>query len=113
MSSIDEVKKFIVDIKIAILSKNIIFVSRKDKTKITFSKKMVIEELNRLTYENYHKGPEGDRNFSQGEVWVFGKEINSEQIYIKLKLQSKRGLSFIKIISFHPATYDMVLPFKK
>jgi len=113
MSSIDEVKKAIVDINMAIVSKNIIFVSRMDKTKITFSKKMAIKELNSLTYKNYHKGPEGDRNTSDGEVWIFGKKINTEQIYIKVKLQDKKGLSFVKIMSFHPAIYDMDLPFDK
>ncbi len=113
MSSIDEINKVIVDINMAIVSKNIVFVSRMDKTKVTFSKKAAIKELNSLTYKDYHKGPEGDRDSSQGEVWIFGKKINSEKIYIKLKLQNKAGLSFVKIISFHPAIYDMDLPYDR
>ena len=53
----------------------------------------------RLTPENYYKGPETDRDGSEGEIWIFNHPINNTQLYIKLKLIAKK--SFLKIISFH------------
>ena len=43
-------------------------------------------------------------------MWVFGKEIKDEKVYIKISV-GRPGLSVI-CISFHIAEFEMDYPFK-
>lgn len=63
--------------------------------------------IKELTFSNYSKGSEADKDGSIGEVWIFGKEINSKQVYIKLKLDNIGA----KCLSFHPAEFSLQQPF--
>ena len=64
-----------------------------------------------LTYENYHKGPEKDRDRKKGNIWEFGTEIDSEEVYIKLSDDFSHNIA--KCISFHKAEFEMSFPYKK
>ena len=59
-----------------------------------------------LKYLNYSLGPESDKDGSGGEIWIFCTQINSRNVYIKLKLDTKA-----KCISFHPAEHSMHQPY--
>ena len=51
-----------------------------------------------LTDQDYASGPERDRDGSEGEIWVFRKDVGSSVVYIKLKLDKANA----SCLSFHP-----------
>lgn len=61
-----------------------------------------------LTEDCYVSGPDADHDGSEGEIWVFGVEVQGHSIYIKLKLDNK----IAKCISFHIAERPMHYPLK-
>ncbi len=70
------------------------------------------DEIMSLGVSNYFSGPEPDDSGSEGEVWVFGKDIEERPIYIKLKVfTTSRGAKGGKCISFHVAAEEMIFPY--
>ena len=70
-------------------------------------RKVVIENLN---VENYVQGPVIDELNKLGEMWVFGKDVKGQEVYIKIMLGGE-GCQTI-CISFHIAEHPLVYPFK-
>ena len=68
-------------------------------------------EILSLSVVDYSSGPEPDRD-RPGEVWIFGKEINGREIYIKLKIANGNGSKIAKCISFHETDFPLPYPFK-
>ena len=54
-------------------------------TMLGLTKKTVELEILGLSVTDYSSGPVPDRD-RPGELWIFGKEINGHEIYIKLKM---------------------------
>jgi hypothetical protein len=71
----------------------------------------VKNELLSLTVEDYCYGPEPDQD-QPGELWIFGKEINTHDIYIKLKIAKVNNIKIAKCISFHEAQHPIDYAFK-
>ena len=69
------------------------------------------ETLLGLSVEDYCEGPCQDRDQS-GELWVFGKAIESKVVYIKLKLASFGPLRIVRVVSFHFAEHTLEHPFE-
>lgn len=76
-----------------------------------FTKRNAEEILLSLSVTDYCKGPEADRD-RHGEVWIFGKEIESHEVYIKLKVAHIKGTKRAKCISFHITEYPLSFPYK-
>jgi hypothetical protein len=68
-------------------------------------------ELLGLSVLDYCSGPEQDRGQS-GMIWVFGKEINSREFYIKLKICDTHPGKLAICLSFHKAEQTLRYPFK-
>lgn len=64
-----------------------------------------------LTPADYIKGPLEDKDRGGENIWIFSKEVQGQQVYIKLKLFEAKGHFFGKCISFHPAEWPMDNPF--
>ena len=63
-----------------------------------------------LKVENYSEGPIIDTLYKYGEMWIFGKDIKENEVYIKITLDAgTRALC----ISFHIAEHKMNYPFKQ
>lgn len=63
-----------------------------------------------LSLLDYCAGPEQDK-LHPGHYWVFGKQINNVEIYIKLKIVTKEsGNEKAVCISFHPAEFPLSYP---
>lgn len=62
-----------------------------------------------LEVKDYSEGPLIDTLNQCGEMWVFGKDVKGQEVYIKITLG--KGLSAI-CISFHIAEHPMNYPFK-
>ena len=62
-----------------------------------------------LEVEDYSEGPVIDTLNQCGEMWIFGKDVKEQEVYIKITLD--RGTSAL-CISFHIAEHPMNYPFK-
>lgn len=107
--------EFLDELKEIVTNQGIHLVSR-EKTKecladLNLTKKNIEEIIVSLSIENYCKGPEADKGRT-GEIWVFGKIINNDEHYIKLKIVKSKEDKLAKCISFHKAEYKIHYPFK-
>ncbi|MDR8394072.1 hypothetical protein NC796_23160 [Aliifodinibius sp. S!AR15-10] len=64
-----------------------------------------------LGVEDYSEGPKPDEFDLGSDLWVFGKTVKNEEVYIKITL-GKESKPVI-CISFHIAEYEMNYPLKK
>ena len=62
-----------------------------------------------LEVEDYSEGPVIDTLYRYGEMWVLGKDVKGQEVYIKITLG--KGSSAL-CISFHIAERPMNYPFK-
>ena len=62
-----------------------------------------------LEVEDYSERPVIDTLYRCGEMWVFGKDVKGQEVYIKITLG--KGSSAL-CISFHIAERPMNYPFK-
>ena len=63
-----------------------------------------------LEPQDYCQGPLEEKLYGGSEMWVFGKEIKKNEIYIKITL-GWTGSGVI-CVSFHIAEYPLMYPFK-
>lgn len=84
--------------------------------KLGLTKRNVKDEIRSLTREDYSSGPLDDHH-STDKIWIFGKEINGKEIYIKLQISNYSDPGdFIRTLyckSFHFANKGLNYPYKK
>jgi hypothetical protein len=69
------------------------------------------EVLLSLSANDYCAGPKKDKD-REGYIWEFGKTIDGNEIYIKLKVADVGNLKIAKCISFHKAEFDLCYPLR-
>lgn len=67
--------------------------------------------VKQLSTEDFYKGPEPNVQNNLGDMWVFGKIINSKDVYIKITLGLTNNSAVC--MSFHIAERPIKYPFKK
>ena len=67
--------------------------------------------VKQLSTEDFYKGPEPNVQNNLGDMWVFGKTINSKDVYIKITLGLTNNSAVC--MSFHIAERPIKYPFKK
>jgi hypothetical protein len=70
-------------------------------------RKVILESL---TPKEYSQGPLEEKLYGGSDMWVFGKIIKKQEVYIKITLGTM-GASVI-CISFHLAAHKMNYPLK-
>lgn len=70
-------------------------------------RKKVIESLHT---PDYCEGPTDDKLWGGSSMWVFGKEVKRQEVYIKITMG--RPTNPVICISFHTAEFPMQYPFK-
>jgi len=63
-----------------------------------------------LKVEDYAEGPLEDTLYKGNDMWVFGKEVKKNEIFIKISIGY--GLGGVLCISFHIADRSMKYPLK-
>jgi hypothetical protein len=113
-TSKQQVSTFLNEFKSLIARNSFQFVQRletnKTATSLGLTNELAKREILNLSVVDYSSGPEADRD-KPGDVWVFGKEINGCEIYIKLKIYTVGTTKYAKCISFHEADYYLNHPF--
>lgn len=112
----EEARAFLLDFKDTVTAGSGVYLIPRDANRQTLkylglTKNNLEEILLGLTILDYCKGPDADRD-QAGEIWVFGKEIEGENVYIKLKVADVKGKKIAKCISFHIAKYELNYPHK-
>jgi len=112
MADQDEVNKFLGNFKKCMTDKGLLLIPRPKNmetiTNLGLTLLDVRKEILKLDHMDYISGPKEDRDFP-GEVWEFGKLIEMEDVYIKLKLKTS---SKPVCLSFHFFERDVKYPFK-
>ena len=67
--------------------------------------------LEGLVCEDYCDGPIKDTLYKGADMWVFGREVKKNEIYIKITIGFPGGS--VICISFHAAESKMNYPYKK
>ena len=66
-----------------------------------------------VAMEDYSSGPNPDE-YHPGDYWIFGKNIDAVEIYIKLKIVTyNNGNERAVCYSFHPSEHPLNYPFHK
>lgn len=113
---VEEVRNFLLEFKQAVTGGSGVELVPRDETLSTLARlgltKANLEEiLLRLSTTDYCQGPEPDRD-RPGEIWVFGREIEGEEVYIKLKVAQTKSRTIVKCISFHIAQFPLDYPYR-
>lgn len=110
-----EVERILLDLKEIIYDKGINFVPRIEHKnaliELGLTKNTCIDIFFNLSVMNYSSGPEPDDEDLGGYIWIFGKEIDSVEVYIKIKIFTIDGTDYAKCLSFHSAKYSLDYPF--
>jgi hypothetical protein len=116
MSDKSTVRSFLQELKQIIKTWEIFYINR-PKNNVQYladigitanSRKDIVAQLE---VEDYSEGPEPETQFNGKELWVFGKTIKKQEIYIKLAISTITGGAIC--ISFHKAEHPMKFPFKE
>lgn len=93
---------------------NFTFVEREKSlsclTQLVITVPQAKDEIMSLTYENYLRGPIPDTGTKGGELWEFGKTIEGEEIFIRLKVVLQHKMA--KCQSFHIAERPLQYSYK-
>ena len=114
----EAVTEFLLDAKRAIQKGDDawIFVFRQNNIETLARLEFTVEDVKReilsLSVTDYCSGPINDPEI-KGEVWVFGKNINDKEVYIKLKLWGDKTGKALRVLSFHCAEKPLIYEFKK
>lgn len=111
----DRIRIFLREFKRIIVDRGLDVISRRKNndalSELGLTRKNRRDEILTISVENYCSGPEPDHD-RPGEVWVFGKQIGSANVYIKLKIAQVGERKIAKCISFHPAKHPICYPCK-
>lgn len=115
MATKQEVEKFLNEFHEKMKIWNVLFRDERGKNTQTLAdleirpndRTKIIEELKTI---DYSEGPLEEKLYKGNSMWVFGKEIKSKEIYIKIST----GVAGSRVIciSFHIADHHMNYPFK-
>jgi len=115
MATSEEVHSFLQDFKVKLGIWGVVF--RDDRGKnaqvlLNLEITPVFREkiLKELEVADYYEGPKKENLYGGADMWVFGKTIKGQEVYIKITL----GFSGAQVncISFHVAEHPMDYPLK-
>jgi len=111
----DAVRRFLREFKSLMKEKAVYVINREDNIlaliDLEINAKIRVDELKSLSVLDYVSGPDPDVSHT-GVVWIFGKELLSRDVYIKLKIVEGEVEDKAICISFHPASRPLEYPFK-
>lgn len=115
MASQAEIEGFLRDFKQKLGFWGILIRSDRDKnfktmTALEYSFNDVKKELSGLEIGHYAKGPLTDNLYRDADMWVFGKLIQGQEVYIKITMGQPGDK--VLCISFHFSEETLIYPYK-
>lgn len=117
MTTKQDIISFLAEFQTVASATGVILIPR-DKTiqclmSLGMTKTEALGEIMNLTHQEFSSGPEADSDPAYGgNVWKFGKQIEGNMVYIKLKIDMVAGNKVAKCLSFHCAEYPLQFPFR-
>lgn len=115
MASRNDIERFLADFNVKLGVFDILFLDSRDKNRealrrLNISPNARIEVLKGLKPDDYVQGPIVDALNAFGDMWVFGKDMQGREVYIKIAM----GASCAPVIcvSFHEAEHPLSYPLK-
>lgn len=116
IATLAEIQKFLNDFHQKVEVFDIFFLDDREKNQGSISKLDLVpgarkQVVQSLTIEDYSEGPIKNILNKWGDLWVFGKDFNGQEVYIKIAygVPNRRAIC----ISFHVAEFPMNYPYKK
>ena len=114
-TELDPIQSFLRDCKSHIENGCFEFVERRKCLRTLTELEMAVDDVERvissLQPSNYVKGPESDHDTDKGgDIYVFGADSGSAELYIKLKCDEHRGCV---CISFHRVEWPLTYPYRE
>ena len=111
----EDVEKFLEDFSLKVEIFGIRFREDREKNQSSLAELGIVPDerkniIMQLNCYDYSEGPIIDTLNNQGEMWVFGKDVRGNEVYIKISLGKPNRQTIC--ISFHKARYPMTYPFK-
>jgi hypothetical protein len=85
-------------------------VNRQHLLELGLSAKQREEIVMSLSVLDYSSGPIKD-DYKPGDYWVFGKQLDGVEVYIKLKIAGSPGREYALCLSFHKSEHPLDYPF--
>ena len=113
---VDQIREFLMEFKEIVVKRGLDVIPRTENIEalvaLGLTKKDRKNEILSLSVSDYCSGPEPDVD-RPGHVWVFGKEINGMNVYMKLKIAQVNEEKIAKCLSFHIAKFPLCFPYKE
>ena len=116
IATIQEVERFLNDFHQKVKVFDIMFLEEREKNieslkQLDITRDERLEVVNSIEVTDYSEGPIKNILNAWGDLWVFGKDVKGQEVYIKISygLPNKSAIC----ISFHIAEYPMNYPHKK
>ena len=111
----DEVELFLASFHAKVKVFGIFFYDDREKNRVALfdleiSRLERLEIVESIVTEDYSEGPIPDELNNGADMWVFGKDVNGAEVYIKITLGGYNGRAIC--ISFHRAEHPMKYPLK-
>jgi hypothetical protein len=115
MTTKEDVERFLNQFHEKLKIYNIFFRDDREKNTQTLTELEItsndrIEIIKTIKVEDYSSGPIVDTLNKMGDLWVFGKDVKGNEVYIKISLGYPNSRTIC--ISFHKAEHKMSYPFK-
>ncbi len=112
----ERIRDFLIEFKrIATVGRGIDFVPRRENidtlAELGLTYGNVRAEIMALSVTDYCEGPIDDRD-KPGKIWIFGKEIEGKEVYMKLKIAAAGDETLAKCISFHESKRPLRFPYR-
>jgi len=116
MASKQEVETYLKELKVKMKIFGILFFDDRGKNQQTLHDLEISpakrkEIISLLKLEDYSQGPLDEKMRDILPMWVFGKQVKKNEVYIKVSMGIEN--SGAVCISFHVAEHPMNYPFKK
>ena len=116
IATLAEVERFLNDFHQKVKVFDILFWDERDKNAKTLTELGITaverkEIVKTITVDDYSEGPIKNLLNRFGDLWVFGKDVNGQEVYIKISYGLPNHSTIC--VSFHIAEYPMNYPYKK
>lgn len=115
MTEQSDVEQFLNQIKVKLKVFDVRYIGREKNAQALLDLELVsatrTKILENLEAEDYCEGPLEETMYGAGNMWVFGKEVKGNEIYIKIAMGQANNS--VICISFHPAEQPLEYPFKE
>ena len=116
IATLAEVERFLNDFHQKVKVFDILFLDDRDKNiqalrDLNITRALRMEVVKSITVDDYSEGPIKNLLNRLGDLWVFGKDVDGQEVYIKISYGLPNHSTIC--VSFHIAEYPMNYPYKK